>query len=228
MQALTRRRVIFWGALSLVGGCASSEQVDELARQLKKLRDQFDEQQNELRGMKTWYDEQIRKLWSQVKCDKEQVREFVRGCELADSATCTPTAAANALAFMDSQPYAMMHIRPGTSVRRMHSIRRGQLVQLLALHNMRPSTKFLILIQPRSDSIEDKRDTEQIGATLVNEMRYTLRVPPGVPIIGPYMLPCKLKREQVQHYGSQLDKPLPSEPPNNEPHVRIWVFSTDC
>ena len=63
----------------------------------------------------------------------------------------------------------------------------------------------------------------------VSEAPRPLReVAPGVDVLGPYLLPCKLKRDQVQSYGGQYDRPLPNEPSSSEPHIRLWVFSTDC
>ena len=223
-----RRIAILPTVLLCLGLLACAGPDPGLERAIKELQVQQTETADLVRSLKHWYDEQIRLLWSQVRCDQERVREFLHGCQQGDQATCTPGSGANALAFMNSQPYVLIHMKSGGNVRRMHSTRRGELMQIVGRHNVHPSTRYLVLVQPRSDKPEDTREATSMADTLIHEMRVTLKVAPGVDVLGPYLLPCKLKRDQVQSYGGQYDRPLPNEPSSSEPHIRLWVFSTDC
>lgn len=215
--------------LSLItASCASTAQLEALRDQQAKTAARLEELETELQTQQTFQREQIRKLWSQVKCKKDQIAQFLQLCKQGSGETCSQDTIAGALSFMQDEPYALFHWHPDFISRRIHLIRRGYLMNLVELRELRPSTRFLVLVSPRSDSAEHRQEALQYSESLIQEMRTSLKLPGGYEVIGPFTLPCKLKQEWLTTYTRPSDKSLPGEPPKNIPHVRIWIYRTDC
>jgi len=212
----------------LLCACVSRAQLDMVLEQQQKTALRLDDLETAFQVQQNQLNEQIRKLWSQAKCKKDQVAQFLQLCKQGSGETCSQETIAGALLFMQDEPYALFHWHPDYVSRRIHLIRRGYLMNLVELRDLRPSTRFLVLVSPRSDTPEHRQEAMQYSEMLIQEMRTSLKLPAGHEIIGPFSLPCKLKQEWLTTYTRPSDKPLPGEPPKNIPHVRIWIYRTDC
>lgn len=228
-RALTRAIALLIGAAPLLSGCAPAvdfeprlkrmeEAIGELARQ---QRDSDAQTQNRI-------DTEVVRIWGKLNCNNEQVRTFIKECENGDSQVCSDAALASALSFMNTQAVVTVYLRPDTGIKSLQPVRVGQLLGLTDARFLFPSTRFLILTQPRSDDQPHQDEAEKVGRQLLRFVRTELKVPTHFRIIGPRVLPCKLKQEQLKFYGGRLHLPQVNEPTDKEPRVRIWIFRTDC
>lgn len=217
-----------FGAVSLLSACmpaapdprlASIEQsISELARHQRELEALFNSR----------IDQETSRIWGKLNCTNEQVRTFIKECESSDSPVCSEAGLASALTFMNTQAVVSMFLRPDLGIDSLQPVRKGQLLGLTDIRFLFPSTKFLILMQPRSDEQVHQDEAEKIGRQLLRYIRTELKVPSHTRIIGPRILPCKLKQEQLRFYGSRLHLPQINEPTDKEPRVRVFLFRTDC
>lgn len=56
----------------------------------------------------------------------------------------------------------------------------------------------------------------------------TAKEPKGVPISGPYLLPCDLRKDLSQLYNDAHFLPIPGEPLLGKPAVVVFAYVTDC
>ena len=227
-RALSRAAACLLGAVICGAACmpagpdpriAGIEQsISELARHQRELEAMFSSR----------IDHEASRIWGKLNCTNDQVRTFIKECESSDSPVCSDAGLASALTFMNTQAVASMFLRPDLGMDSLQPVRKGQLLGLTDTRFLFPSTKFLILMQPRSDSQAHQDEAEKIGRQLLRYVRTELKVPSHVRIIGPRILPCKLKQEQLRFYGGRLHLPQINEPTDKEPRVRVFLFRTDC
>lgn len=232
MRERARRfRLLLAGAVLAASSCATSAEVAKLRAEMVELRAKQREDatrlQDEITVAKHFTEFSLRQLSSRVECDNSRVRDFLKSCEDGAEA-CSEQGLANALTFMDTQPYVMLFTRPGIGIKGLSNIRRGQLMTLGESKNWRPSTRFLVLVQPRSEIPEHRDEALKLGRELSTFARDELAIGKKYPILGPHMLPCKLKVEHLSHFSRRYDRPLAGEPTGKEPVVRMWLFRTDC
>jgi hypothetical protein len=233
MQAIARARL--WGLLfisAILLGCRTQVRLDEIDKQLAATQRELAEERRKREAADAAQEEQfdfeIRKIWGKLYCDSDQVRDFLKACENSDSASCSEQGLAQALGFMGSQPSVSFYMRPGTTGKDIHSIRHGQLAQLTDLRHIRPSTRYLVLVQPQSDTEAHQKEAQLVGREIIKLLRSEFGVSPKATHLGVRMLPCKLKAEQLKQYTRSYDQPKVGEPKSNEPRIRVWVYRTDC
>lgn len=212
-------------ALGLLG-CAPDgylvQQVNQLTQESQKLRDELD-------ALRTRQEMDTARIWGKVNCTNDQVRDFVKRCETGESANCSTDAWGSAIAFMSTQPYMHMYLRPKTGLRGLTPFRQGQILSLIESHNLFPTTKFLMVVQPVSEAPKHVDEALEVGNDLRQHLYLTLRLPRSVKLIGPQLIPCKLKADAItSQYSKHLLRVRPGEPTDSEPRVRIWLFRTDC
>lgn len=219
------------GALLLLAGCATRAEVAKLRAELVELRVKQREDAtrllDEITVAKHFTEFSLRQISSRVECDNSRVRDFLKSCE-DNAEACSEQGLADALLFMDTQPYVMLFMRPGIGMKGLSNIRRGQLMTLGESKNWRPSTRFLVLVQPRTDTAEHREEALKLGRELQTFARDELNIGKKYPLLGPHRLPCKLKVEHLSHFSRRYDRPLAGEPTGKEPVVRMWLFRTDC
>jgi hypothetical protein len=212
-------------------GCANNNQALELRQQLIDLEARqnlkVQELQHQLDRERTARELDIRRVASRVECHNDRVREFLKECEQG-SEVCSEHGVANAFQFMITQPYVQIYLRPHAGTKGIVATRRGQLVTMGDPKNWLPSTRFLVLIQPRNDSAEQRDEAMRVGREVQRYIHHLFAEEKALPIIGPKILPCKLKTEEVSHRVGKFDVPVKGEPKGDEPSVRVWVFRTDC
>lgn len=233
MQAIARSRLP--GLLFIVAtliGCRTQARLDELDKRLAETQRELAEERRKREAADTAQEEQFdfetRRLWGKLYCDSEQVRDFLKACENSDSASCSEQGLAQALGFMGSQPSVSFYMRPNTPGKDIHSIRHGQLAQLADLRHIHPSTRYLVLVQPQSDTEVHHKEAQQAGREIIKLLRNDFSVSPKASQLGVRMLPCKLKAEQLKQYTRSYDQPKVGEPKSNESRIRVWIFRTDC
>lgn len=214
---------------SLGGGCALEKRLERLEQRQQELSNKLAETEIVLTRVQHFYEFEVRRIWAKISCQDVRVRDFIHECEQSpDSPNCSEGALANALVFMNSQPYVSLYMRPGDKSKNISSVRHGQFTLLLDLRELHPSTRLLILVQPRGESLELQREAMQLGREVYKYLREEVGLPGWVQLLGPRTLPCQLKQHQLRSYTRRLDVIQPGEPTEKEPHIRIWAFRTDC
>lgn len=228
-----------WAGLSaalLSVSCVSRQQVllmqqrmDALETRQVQANSVLENQREEIQKLNTdleYAERELRRVSSRVECENDKIRDFIKQCE-EGSEVCSEEGMANALAFMDTQPYVMLFVRPDEGVKNLNLTRRGLLLATVDPKFWRTSTKFLVLVQPRGETPELHEEARRIGRETYQMLRGEHGVGKRIRIV-PHMLPCKLKTEQIAHYRRKYDKPMAGEPTDKEPRLRVWVFRTDC
>lgn len=232
------RRNIQWPhllAIVLVGfwGCAFVSQKDFEA--FKKAQQEQNAQNNAehhaMRGSiereQTMREVEVRRVASRAACDNEKLREFLRECE-EGSEVCSEKGVTNAWKFITTQPGVTLFLRP-RSAAKIVPTRRGQLMSQSDPKTWLPSTRFLVLARPRSETTEHHDEAMQVGREVKDYLiEDLLSNQKNVRILGPKTLPCKMKAEELANYtGIPLPYPLKGEPQGKDV-VQVWVFRTDC
>lgn len=213
----------------LLGGCVSLQQYQSLLAVQDRQKQKIDELELLMTRLKAVHEMEIRKLWGEVNCGDQHVRDFLRECQQdPDSSACSDEALGKAMAFMNTQPYVSLLLRPSESAGGVTAVRRGQLMTLMDIKDLHPSTKVLLLIQPRGERPELYDEARRIGNAVSQYLHTEIGLPKFVPLLGPRTLPCNLKQEQLRRFSKRLDAEQPGEPGYREPRVRVWVFRTDC
>lgn len=213
----------------LLGGCVSLQQYQSLVAAQERQKQKLDELELLMTRLKSLHEMEIRKLWGEVNCGDQHVRDFLRECQQdPDSSACSDEAVGKAMAFMNTQPYVSLFLRPTEGARGVTAVRRGQLMTLMDLKDIHPSTKVLLLIQPRAERPELYDEARRIGNEVSQYLHTDIGLPKFVPMLGPRTIPCSYKQEQLRRFSKRLDTEQPGEPNYREPRVRVWVFRTDC
>lgn len=218
--------------LCALPSCAGPQpQIQELRQQLTDLEARQNakiiELQHQLERERALREVDMRRVASRVECHNDRVRDFLKECE-AGSDVCSEQGLANAFQFMITQPYVQIYLRPHAGVKGIVATRRGQLVTMGDPKNWLPSTRFLVLMQPRSDTPEMQEEALRVGRDVQRYVYNLFSEDKGVRILGPKILPCKLKAEELSHRVGKFDVPVKGEPKGDDPSVRVWVFRTDC
>lgn len=217
---------VYLASLGLAGLHVSCfGQVEALDKKVDALIAQKQAQDAELKRLA----QQIDRQWARINCKNEKVREFLQACEQSgDNGECSAKAVDGALEFLDSQPYVTLYLRPEHPTPSLIKMRRGQLVELVKPLYLYPTTRFLIIAQPRGEGASFDTEARRAGDEISQYLRFDLRLPADRPVMGPLVMPCKSKSSWMSHYGGRYDHHQPGEPPKKEDRVRIWVFRCDC
>lgn len=235
-QALRHGRPWFFAAMvvSLCGCTFVSKKEFEAFKELQRDANSHNTTEHfTLRQMiereRTLREADVRQVASRAACDNEKLREFLRECE-EGSDVCSEKGVNNAWKFITTQPGVELFLRPHSGGKGIIATRRGQLLSLVDPKTWLPSTRFLILVKPRSDSAEHHEEAIRVGREVKNYLvEDLLSNRKNVHILGPKAMPCKMKMEEVNNYtGLPLPYPLKGEPQSRDPTVNIWVFRTDC
>ena len=209
--------------VTLLCGCIA--RIAKLEQNIAELSNKQKQDKAELEKRLT---EENKELWTKVSCNSEKVRDFLQACKDGEGGECSTKAIDGAMAFLDSQHYVTIYVKPNLVAASVIALRRGQLLELIKPLYMHPTTRFLIIVQPRSDDQLHQAEAEQAGSEVSQYLRFTVRLPGNRETLGPYILPCKNKANWINHYGTRYDMPQPGEPPEKENRIRVWVFRTDC
>lgn len=177
-----------------------------------------------------------RHLWSDRLCNSTKnafsgkISEFISQVQAGIPGVCTASNLETALIFMNNEPYVTAYFRPGDNMERLHLTRRGYLQNRLLEHRyLHSSTRLLLLVQPAEENEASRNQAMDLGKEF-SELVRTKMLPAEKPprVLGPHLLPCRLRTEIRRVYHGKLDDPLPTEPREGTPMIRIWLFRTDC
>lgn len=223
-----------WALCSGQLGCgyALQQEVDTLRQQQReseaRQNAKIQQLQAQLDRERALREVDMRRVASRVECHSERVRDFLKECE-EGSDVCSEQGVANAFQFMITQPYVQIYMRPHGGSKALVATRRGQLATMGDPKNWLPSTRFLVLVQPRAESPESRDEALRLGREiqryLINDLFAEEK---GVRVLGPKVLPCKMKADEVASHVRRWDVPVKGEPASHESSVRLWVFRTDC
>lgn len=214
--------------LCFISTCGPTVYEQKLQSEVTKLQELAANNAKALQELQQRHDHDVGRIWGKVNCTNDQVRDFIRRCEGPGNAGCSEQSIASALAFMNTQPYTLAYLRPEAGMNSLVSIRKGQILELSDSHNIFPTTRFLILVQPRGETAKLLEEASLIGNQVLQFLRVDMRLPTGVQILGPHLLPCKLKADTINGFSGRLDRTQPGEPPDPKNRIRIWIFRTDC
>ena len=134
-----------------VFSCAAAnlrEQVREQQTQIQELRTQLAEVNDEIVRLRDTVNQGFQALYGRPRLlGSARVKDFLSECEKG-SETCSPQGVANALAFMENQAPAFCMLRGDTRMGSLLPIREGGLMQLADPGHFRPTTRFVVLVQP--------------------------------------------------------------------------------
>lgn len=156
-----------------------------------------------------------------------RVTEFIREVEAGAPGACAQGPLQDALYFIGTQPYCNAYFRPNERISDIRPARKGQLARLIDPRYIHPSTRFLVLVQPEQETEAAQSKALKFGEgfkTLIQE----LATGSNVRILGPHLLPCRLRSEVSRRFHNPMDVTLPDEPAEGTPRLRIWCFRTDC
>lgn len=219
--AMTRRQTLLMLG-GLLTGCGGK--IVKLEQRIDTLAEHDKAQDDELKRLA----EENQKQWAKMNCNSEDVRDFLKACEGGDGTQCSPKAIDGAMAFLESQDYVSLYLRPDQRAFMMIPLRRGLLIKLTKRIYLFPTTRFLIIVQPRTETEAHQEEARHLGEDVAQFLRFDLRLPQNRPILGPYILPCKSKVKWISHYGDRYDIAQPQEPQDKNNRIRIWCFRTDC
>lgn len=203
------------------------QQVNEIYDEKTALQRKVEDLQSEFQSYQIANDFALMKVSSRIECDDVKVRDFLKECE-EGSQVCSSDGLANAMKFIATQPYVLVWLRPEGGVVGLASTRKGQLLTLTEVTSLKPSSRFLILVSPRTDSEAHQKEALSLGREMQQLMREEYRLPHKTRILGPRTLPCKLKSDVAANYNSPVDRPVKGEPSEHEPRVRVFIFRTEC
>src|SRR5262249_5995379 len=126
----------------------------------------------------------MRRVASRVECHNDRVRDFLKECEQG-SDVCSESGVANAFQFMITQPYVQIYLRPPAGAKAIVATRRGQLVTMGDPKNWLPSTRFLVLVQPRSESADMRDEALRIGREVQRYLLHLYSDEKALNILGP-------------------------------------------
>lgn len=221
--------LLYFYLMSSISGCAGGGGVSRSEWLEHETRHQEEHQRQEtaLRNLETRLDNDKRERASEKWCKDTKVLEFVKELQLALPGTCTGASLQSSLLFMKTQAYAISNLRPSERIKDLHPGRLGQLRELIEPQKLHPSTRLIVMIQPAAETSESERSALQVGQALIPVLRNEAHES-ALNILGPYVLPCRLKGVPKRLYNRPEDAPLPNEPGEGMARVRIWVFRTDC
>lgn len=221
-------RLIILPVLALALESCTSSLENKIRAQDKMISDLINLHRVALEEQRQYSEYHLRRLSEKINCRDESARYFVKECESSFADGCSAQNLAAGLTFMDKYPYATMYLRPGQGVSGINAIRRGQMLELTNERVLFINTKFLIIVQPRGENPTDFDEAEKLGKQVLSYFQTQQRLASWVRILGPKILPSKLKREQTAPYRRRIDMPQGDEPTDPSQVVRVWIFRTEC
>lgn len=202
-------------------------QVSELTKQLAFQAEQREDLATKLDQLNSYWENKIREVFSKISCTDSRVADFLAECE-SGSDVCSPKGGENALFFLHTQEYATQYLDPVLGAKSMTLIRKGHLGFITEPKKMLPSTRFLIMAQPRAEGEQANKEALEVGRSVLKFIRSENMIDRSHRILGPKLLPCKIKAEKLSQYVGRLDRVQVGEPTDPKQRVRVWVIKTDC
>jgi outer membrane murein-binding lipoprotein Lpp len=209
-------------------GCVSADTLQALQHDQEQLSREIQDLRADVRKLEAHIENESRRMWSQQLCRNGKTAEFIAEVQAGLPGTCSAGSLATALLFLNTLPYSTAIFRPGVETLRLPLSREGQLRDLLDPHNLHPSTRFLILVQPSHESDAAHAEALATGTKYLAAMRALVPAGKSLQVLGPHLLPCRLRNDVTRRYQGPMDNPVPGEPAEKSARIRVWAFRTDC
>lgn len=224
-----RRALISIGLCAALAGCHVEQRPDQAEREQEKTRQAETERRlKEAEEALRRHTVELGLLWSRTSCNNDTVKEFLHTCEQEDTG-CSQNDVGNAFsAFLESQERVRAYLKPDQGMEGLVRLRQTQLQELVEHQYLHVGTQFIILILPRSYSQAHQEEAERVGQQVVQYLRNKLNLPSSHRILGPKLLPCRIKRETLMANMRKRDNRQTGEPREDAPTLHLFVFRTDC
>lgn len=220
-------------ALLINSSCYTAE-IAELKKEVVDLKAQLAFQAAERQHMAgrldevvSFFENKIREVFSKLSCTDSRVSEFLAECE-SGSEVCSPKGTEKAMFFLHTQEYATQYLDPVLGVKSMTLIRAGHLSIITDPKRLNPSTRFLVMVQPRAETEQGTKEALAVGQSVLKYMRSENLLDRSHKILGPKLLPCKITSDKLSQFVGRLDRVQVGEPTDPKQRVRVWVIKTDC
>ena len=234
MPSLTNAVVTLF-ALVLWVGCVPVQLVNKinaLEERNRALEQRYTENTIAVQRLAAQLETLDRSIWSEKLCKSSkystQIAEFIGQVQAAVPEVCNVTSLENSLIFLRTQAYANAFFRPTERVSAMHIARREYLLDLLAPRNIHPSTRLLVLVQPAEETSAASQAALALGENFITMIREEIAPHQALRILGPHLLPCRVRKEIQRIFNGPMDATIATEPKDGTPRIRIWVFLTNC
>jgi hypothetical protein len=218
--------------ISEVSGCStvSLEDLKDLDASYRRNLEAIKALQFETITLRSRFREIENTAWRTKLCHEPKLAQFLSDLQAGVPEVCAAQSVESALRWMKSGDAVAAHFSPdsNTTVHALHAARKGQLKELVEPGNTFPSTRFLVLVQPSEESGDARVRAKNLGVELISMIQAELLSKQELPILGPYLLPCRLRSEVVRRFRGPMDAPLPGEPLPGNRRILVWVFKTDC
>jgi hypothetical protein len=226
-----RRSLTILMVFSILASCHSERRGDPSPQAAHAQRQRDEEQDRKIRTLES-ENERLRKevarLWSKAACNSDSVKEFLKTCE-HEGAGCSGWEVANNFTpFIDTQNHVRVYLRPDTGIQGMIKLRQTQLENQTDPSEIHPSSRFIVIALPQSNSSAHQEEAERIGRQVVRYLREKLNVPLSNRILGPKTLPCNYKRKEILKVTKRIDERQFNEPLESDPTIHVWIFRTEC
>lgn len=218
-------------SLALGAGCVPASLTQQLAQQDTRMREMkraLEDLTVQLHLLSARLENETRVLWSNRLCKSGKIAEFIADVQRTSPAVCAPGSLETSLMYMNTQAYVLSYLDLKEGLASLHMGRRGQLRELVDPVHMHPSTRLLILVQPSGETEESQRAALELGENFVGLLRAQIAGGQPLRVLGPHLLPCRLKSEIMSRYRAPFDRPLPTELRDGSPYIRVWTFRSDC
>lgn len=225
-----------WASLSGCGWAQLRAENEALKQRNVASEQKLAQLELKLLGLSAHLENVERALWSDKYCEnpknvryKGQISEFLGQVQAHVPGICTTESLQAALIYLNNEPYMVAIFRPNGLVKDIHLSRLGYLkTKLFAPKYIHPSTRLLVVVQPAEETEASQRQALKMGEDYVQLLNKKFFLEGGPRILGPHLLPCRLTSDISRIYKGDMDSPLPTEPRDGTPQVRIWTFRSDC
>lgn len=234
----------FLGVLALASSCIPPKvaaQIDEQQQYIREQKQRDAQQQAEIQRLAGQVENLERAWWSEKFCKPEKgekgeknfkfgarIAEFLGQVQASVPEVCTEGSLESSLIFMNSQPYANAYFGRNAGTDSIHVARREQLIDLIAPKYVHPSTRFLVLVQPAEETKDAREAALQFGKKFIDMLQREIAPQRDLRLLGPHLLPCRMRQEVRRLFRSAMDATLFGEPVEGTPRIRVWVFRSDC
>jgi len=253
MQTSLTSLILMLGIFGAAAGCVSRAEVDALRESTNAMRQELTQAQlhvmriaSQAENMeREWYSERFCRSEKPDKPEKPEkpdknptpeknfkfaarINEFITQVQASVPSACTEVNMESSMNFMHTQAYANTFYSPGQSADVMHPARREYLLDMVDPKRVHPSTRFLVLVQPAEETEDSRHVAMKLGEEFRDLVKNELAPKRELRLLGPHLLPCRMRKEIQRLFNGPMDVTLPKEPKEGQPRVRVWLLRTDC
>ena len=229
------RTITQWSlGLTLLAGLTSCEpgyvreERREHRRQMQEMQRKIEALEHAMAILATYVENESRAMWTHQLCKSGKIAEFISELQAGGPGICTAGSLETAMIFLNNLPEATASFYPRQVDIKLPMSREGQLRNLIDAQYVHASTKILIMVQPFEETDAAHTEALAVGNSYIAIMKSLVGKETKLKVLGPYLLPCRLRGEVIKRFQGPMDKPVPGEPTERAPRTRVWSFRVDC